>query len=346
MSTNRASKNITERERTQIETLVRANRTAKEIAAQLHRGVSTIYRELQRGKCECMDYEWRFHKAYGADKAAADAHQKARNRSHDLKLGKDYKLAEYIEMQMDGKTSPAVIARRIQKQSFSCTVSKNTIYDWIRKGYLNTDESKLPQGKTKRKPKAPRNKPQAKNILKPSIEHRPSEIALRDAVGHWEMDTVVGTQKGKSTCLLVLTERKTRFELVYRLNTKSARCVVDTIGRLRKHLKQDFTKIFKTITVDNGTEFSDNKGIEQNKVNLYYCHSYSSWERGSNENQNKLVRRHIPKGKSMKNVTQKQAKQIQDWMNDYERAILGWQTPREVFLADLSKHGIDTTYFA
>lgn len=104
---------------------------------------------------------------------------------------------------------------------------------------------------------------------------------------------------------------------------------------------------FKTITVDNGTEFTDANGIEKNKrTTLYYCHPYSSWERGSNENQNKFVRRHIPKGKSMLKVTDKQVKYIQDWMNNYERAILGWQTPKERFLQELSKLGINIGRFA
>lgn len=104
------------------------------------------------------------------------------------------------------------------------------------------------------------------------------------------MDTVVGTSAGPSRCLLVLTERKTRFEIVRMLESKTAREVLCVLRELRQEFGEDFRKLFKTITCDNGCEFAAAKEMEQ-FAPIYYCHPYSSWERGTNENQNKLIRR-------------------------------------------------------
>ena len=117
--------------------------------------------------------------------------------------------------------------------------------------------------------------------------------------------------------------------------------VLDQIER--KVGEKTFRYIFKSITVDNGTEFSDWKGMKSSRRNkkdrtqIFYCHPYSSWERGSNENQNKLVRRWYPKGGSFDKVTKREIKYMENWINDYPRKIFNYSSANELFQKELSK---------
>ena len=142
------------------------------------------------------------------------------------------------------------------------------------------------------------------------------------------MDTVKGKKNVTKGCLLVLTERKTRSELIFKLKDQKSGSVVQAMDQLERKLGDRFTKIFQTITVDNGVEFSDYNGLERSvlhpgkkRTELYYCHAYCSWERPSNENQNKLIRRKIPKGFDIDHVTDKQVVKINQWINLYPRGI-------------------------
>lgn len=110
------------------------------------------------------------------------------------------------------------------------------------------------------------------------------------------MDTVVGLRGKSKKSLLVLTERKTRKEIIMELKRNTAAEVVKSLNKLERKWGKMFYKVFKTITVDNGSEFADFEGMEKaarrkgSRVKLYYCHPYSSCERGSNENQNRMIR--------------------------------------------------------
>ena len=153
------------------------------------------------------------------------------------------------------------------------------------------------------------------------------------------MDTVIGKSAGQSRCLLVLTERKTRYEIVRVLKAKSAREVLRVMGDLHRQMGSDFRKLFRTVTCDNGCEFAAAKEMEK-FTPVFYCHPYSSWERGSNENQNKLIRRFCKKGKSMADVSESYAEYIALWMNNYPRRILGWQRPADLMAAECAALGI------
>ena len=177
-----------------------------------------------------------------------------------------------------------------------------------------------------------------------SIEERPEKIDNREEVGHWEMDSVVGPQGEGSKTLLVLTERKTRKEIIRRVDNHTSQEVVKTLNRLERDMgERKFRETFKTITVDNGTEFSDWEGMEKSRRNkkiprtkIYYCHAYRSCERGSNENQNRMIRRFFPKGTNFDNVSKNAIKEVQKWMNDYPRKILGWLTPDELYNMEIN----------
>lgn len=134
-----------------------------------------------------------------------------------------------------------------------------------------------------------------------------------------------------------MTERKTRYEVIVKMKDQTAASVVSALDRLERRYGAIFYKIFQTITVDNGSEFSDCAGIERScrrkgsRTKVFYCHPYSSYERGSNENLNKMIRRHYPKGTDFRKVTAMAIKWVEDWINRYPRGILGYRSSVEVF---------------
>lgn len=151
------------------------------------------------------------------------------------------------------------------------------------------------------------------------------------------MDCVVGKRRGSGAALLVLSERKSRGEIIYKMPNQTQKSVIDTVNDLERKYGKTFQKTFKTITVDNGSEFLDFKGLEQSihpteksRTNVYYAHPYSSRERGTNENSNKLIRRFIPKGSDIDDFSHKEIAMIQDWMNNYPRGIFGYKTANDI----------------
>ena len=126
------------------------------------------------------------------------------------------------------------------------------------------------------------------------------------------MDSVIGKARGKKQSLLVLTERRTRFEIIFRVSAKTSAATVSALSRIVPRFPEG---TFKTLTVDNGSEFQDADGIQALVPGLYYCHPYTSCERGSNENANRIIRRFLPKGKSMRNIRQKDCDDIASRMN-------------------------------
>ena len=167
----------------------------------------------------------------------------------------------------------------------------------------------------------------------PSITERPEHVNRREEYGHWEIDLVVGRAKSKPV-LLTMAERRSREPLVFKLPDKraaSVRKVFDTLERTQP----DFRERFKTITTDNGPEFLEYKQLTQSihggrRFEVYYCHSYSAWEKGGNENMNRMIRRWFPKGTDFSRVTKKEIAEFQNWLFHYPRKILGWRSPAEL----------------
>ncbi|MCI9510525.1 MAG: IS30 family transposase [Angelakisella sp.] len=170
-----------------------------------------------------------------------------------------------------------------------------------------------------------------------SIEERPKEVKIRETFGHWEMDTVIGKAKGGGPVLLVLTERLTRKEIIRKIGSKTTAEVARALNRLERDMGARFKRIFQTITIDNGSEFMDTAGMEKScctkgtRTKVYYCHPYSSWERGSNENANGIIRRFIPKGTPIEEYSEKDIARVEQWINNYPRKILGYSTAQIFF---------------
>lgn len=203
---------------------------------------------------------------------------------------------------------------------------------------------KLPYRKKKKKQTVKRAR---KTAIGTSIEKRPKYIEEREEFGHWEMDCVVGKRRNKKT-LLVLTERKTRYELILMLKSKTIDEVRKALNRLEKKLYSGFYNLFKSITVDNGAEFSNPDILEKalyrvgKRTNIFYCHPYSSSERGSNENQNKLVRRHFPKSFDFDMLLKKSdIAKAQNWINNYPRKMFNGKSAQYLFDIECKKLGLN-----
>ena len=161
----------------------------------------------------------------------------------------------------------------------------------------------------------------------PSITDRPEHINSREEPGHWEMDLVVSSTKGKGA-LLTLTERTGRVELIQNIPNKKAATVRKKIAGLKKQLPHGMT--IKSVTTDNGSEFLEYEELKKVfSCEIYYCHSYAAWEKGTNENHNRMIRRWFPKGTDFSKVSAREIKECEQWMNNYPRKTLGWLTPLE-----------------
>lgn len=333
-------------DRIKMEALLNAGHSKEEVAEQLHYHRSTIYREYNKGKYMHRNSDYTETQRYSSDlgQKAHDYAQEGKGRS--LKIGNDRELAEYIEDKIvNDKFSPeaALAAAARSDIEFKTTISVRTLYRYIDDGiFLKLTNKNLPI-KSKRKSHNKKVKVQKRANAGESIENRPEEVSARNTFGHWEMDTVKGKKGVTKSCMLVLTERKTREEIVIKLKDQGAASVVDALDRIERKYGDMFYKLFRSITVDNGVEFSDYEGMERSTLRegkrtfVFYCHPYSSWERGSNENNNRLVRRHIPKGEDFENTTDEEIAYIENWINNYPRGIFDYKTSKELFEEELEK---------
>lgn len=339
---DRKNKQLTERERYHIETLLKENKKPWEIAQRLGRHLRTIEREIKKGTVQLLNSDLTYRKEYCADTAQNVYLRNARNKGPELKIGHDHKLAKYIEKRIvQDRYSPDAVIGEIKAKglNFDTSICTKTLYNYIDQGvFANISNKDLPVKKDKKKGVYRKIKIAHKNLKGTSIEERPKEIEERNEYGHWEMDCVVGKQGGSGAVLLVLSERQSREEIIIKLPNKMQESVTEALDRLeKKYGYKKFLEKFKTITMDNGSEFLNFKALERSitkpdkqRVKVYYAHPYSSWERGTNENSNKLIRRFIPKGTDIGNISKALIKQIETWMNNYPRRLLGYKSPNDL----------------
>ena len=254
-----SGKELTYSNRRTIEDLYNSGSKIKEIAEYLHVSLPTIYREISRGKYLHKNTDWTYTEKYSADKSQSVHNFYILARGKNLKVGNDHKFVKYLsKMIKKKKYSPQAIIADINKNNrqFKTQVSYKTIYRYVEAGLVpNVSKKDLPF-RGERKKRKPRQELAPVPEGKRSIEIRPDFINSRSVFGHWEMDTVIGKRE-KGQTLIVLTERKTRFELVFRAKDKSVRSTVRILNRLERRLGKHFKTLFKSITVDNGVEFNN-----------------------------------------------------------------------------------------
>ncbi len=336
-------KHLTREDRIRIEILLNRRTPTSEIAELLGRHQRTIEREIKRGTVEHLDSQLRNIMSYSCETGQRLHDFQATAKGVDLKIDIDKSLAQYIQNGIKKKYSPAVIANQMKKEYRLVQVCTKTIYSYIDQGFIPEVTNNNLWEKKYRKQRHPRKVRTMKGRNRgTSIEQRPSFIEKREEFGHWEMDTVVGGARSSSRALLVLSERKNRYELIFPIKDKTQKSVLGILNKLeRQYGSRSFRNIFKSITVDNGSEFLDYKSMEKSnftkklRTKIFYAHSYCAWERGTNENINKMIRRFVNKGTDIKSYSHQHIKEIQDWINAYPRKILGYASAEEVFNQDL-----------
>lgn len=340
-------KHLSQNDRIKMETMLNSGHKVVEVAEYLHVHRSTIYREMKRGEYTHRNSDYTEETRYSSDLGQKNHDWNAQGKGRNIKIGNDRTLAEYIEGKIiEDKYSPeaALAAAAESGIEFTTSISVRTLYRYIDKGiFLKLTNKDLPV-KGKRKKHNKKVKVQKRASAGESIENRPDEVKDREIFGHWEMDTVKGKQGVTKSCMLVLTERKTRDEIIVKLPDQKAASVVEAVDRLERKWGDMFTKVFRSITVDNGVEFSDYEGLERSVLHegekrtfAFYCHPYSSWERGSNENNNRLIRRHIPKGEDFDEKQDRDIEYIENWINNYPRGIFGFKTSAQLFEEEIRK---------
>lgn len=347
----RRFKHLTWNDRLKIEAFLKCGKPVKEIADEIGVHRNTIYNEIKRGRYTHKNSDWTEEERYSPEIAHAAYKEHLAAKGPGLKIGKDYRLAEYIERRIveDGFSPAAVLGEiKVKGLKFDTTICEATLYSYIKKGvFLTLEMTHLPcKGKQKRSYKRiKKTKPAKRKSAGKSIEKRSPEVAERKNVGHWEMDCVDGKKRTKEA-LLVLSERKARKEIMVKMKDKTRESVVAALDRLERRFGSMFSKIFQTITVDNGSEFADVEGLErsclhkgQKRTQVFYCHPYSSHERGTNENINGMIRRWFPKGTDFGKVSAKDVQAVEDWLNAYPREILGFRTADEVFAEEVAALG-------
>ncbi len=344
---------ISESDRHKIEALYNKGVPVKEIAQILGFSKVSIYAELKRGTYSHRNHDWTETVKYSAYKAQRDADYNSTAKGAHLKIANDYEFAAFVENMILSGYSPEATLEYIKNNNleFKTKICRVTLYSYINKGiFANISNKNLLRKSKKRKSKKVLRMKKLPD-LEHSIELRPEYINDRSEFGHWELDSVIGRrEKGKT--LLVLTERKTRQELIYISEGKTALDTVHVLNTIERKLgTRNFRKIFKSITCDNGTEFSNTYGMEyspitqRQRTTVYYCHPYCSSERGSNENQNAFIRRFIPKGTPISKYTTKDIKDIQDFINEYPRHIFAGKSSSYMFNIELEKLNIKNLIF-
>ncbi len=242
-------------------------------------------------------------------------------------------MRRYVYSGLIKHLSPELIAGRIKIDhpgNSKMTISYEAIYTHI----YNHPQAKLNRKLIKlllhskprrRRPKRPRSE-RVRIIDAVSIDMRPAHVQLRQEVGHWEGDLMIGVKQ--SSAIGTLVERKTRYTHIVKLGNRKSETVTKAFENRLNQMEAIFKK---TMTYDNGMEMALHLSFTTNTGMLvYFAHPYSSWERGTNENTNGLIRRFLPKGTDFNDVTVEQLQIIENRLNNRPRKVLGFRTPLEM----------------
>ena len=303
--------NLSGAERAEIAILNAKRYSLRSIARSLGRSPNTISYELLKNKTR---------RTYDPKKAGAKARLRKRMRRLQwTKIEENRELRHSIIAGLQKKWNPDEISGRMRKEKQRWCISKNSIYRWL---YSNRGQRYCPLLYSKRYHKKKRTGSKRRVLIPNRIDiaRRFRGATTRSRYGHWEKDAVVSRQ-GVSASLAVVEERKSRFVTARKVRTMSPTDhEVVTQGMLQN-------KKTLSITRDNGIE---NRHHEQTAVPSFFCEPYSSWQKGSIENTNKLIRRFFPKGTDFRFVTQREVDDAITVINEKPRRILGYRSALEV----------------
>ena len=314
-------------ERIIIKTLLEEKKEKSYIAKKLSRSRSTVSREINNWIRRPGDR----YDAYLAHWYAQDDIQ---CRRLQCKLNQFPRLKMAVFRGLLSGCSPELIAGRLKlvyPNDPSMQISHESIYRFIYahpQGRINMKLIKLLTRHKSRRRKPRPHKSRVRILDRTSIDQRPKYIEDRQESGHWEGDLMIGRKQ--SSCIGTLVERKIRYTLLVKLPNRKSYVVASAFASKLKHLPDDFKK---SLTYDNGIEMAKHKTFKKRTgMTVYFAHPYSSWERGTNENTNGLVRRFYPKKTDFNLISQKQLDVFQEKLNNRPRKVLGFYTPKEIFI--------------
>jgi IS30 family transposase len=333
-------------ERREIKTLLDDGASYRHISRQLKRSVSTISTEIKQGTTVQRLSNGKTVKKYFPDLGERE-YEKNRNRckSTGIERYSSKFLDELSVVLLKGKRGNQEL-RIHSVESFTKTYvvteaddgvipSVRTSYRIISSGQLPVKDIDLPQKPKRSASGNEKTKPRGGNAKKlgTSISERPKHVLEREGFGHWEGDLVKGKKESGEPALLTLVERKSRFGMVIKVPNFEAQSTYDIVHEL---LTEHGLSCFKSITWDNGSEFSMMSQLEElsnseHELKIYFAHAYSSWERGTNENFNGLLREFIPKGQSISKYSDEYILQCEEALNSRPRKILGFKTAEQVY---------------
>ena len=319
-------KRLTMEEREEISLGLAQGKSRRDVAASLGRTPSTISREILRNKY----YGYHYRAAKSQRRADRLAHLSRRKR----KLDTNEPLRRFVFEHLDMRWTPEQIAKTLKMLyplNMNMRISHEAIYQYLYvwpNGSLRKIILKCLRRRHKYRRIRSKGRPKTEAIQDfISIEQRPKEVADRIIPGDWEGDLLMG--RGNASALGVLVERTTRMTFLVRLKNKDAMTVRIAFARKFKHLPPGLKR---SLTYDNGQEMAQHKLFTKNtRIQVYFAHPHSPWERGTCENTNDILRQFFPKGINFNKVSLRQINNVQKLVNDRPRKTLGFLSPHEVF---------------
>ena len=363
-------KHLTPEDRISIEILHTAGFNNSFVGAFVGKDRSSVKREIDKNAIEIWDinstkspYKEKKQiniKYYSSEKAQKNAEENKLKNRKKCKLDRYPNLRWAVVALLKEKNmdySPDIIANLSKEgkiKDAETRIGTNAIYRAVKARKYGLTINDLPHGRGYYKKKENNPHTQTKEISEKkkeiSIEVMPEKIKNKETDTHFEGDSVVGVKKGTHQTLITLVNTASQFLLIRRSENKTGQATVDTLDRLEEDIPQ-LSEIMESLLLDNGIEFSkieemmrSSKDKEKKRFQIYFTHPYASYERGCNENKNRLIRRYFKKGKQVEDLSDEDILNIARKINNMPRKALGYRTPLEVFENNLKKKGIDTSF--
>ena len=308
---------LTQEDRCQIAALRLERKSYAEIGRRMGRSGSTISREHKRNQCH-WDRKYR----------ASHAQSMTNRRRRESRQGGQFSVEDHREVErlLRKDWSPEQISGCLRRSGM-LRISHETIYQWVLQDKKEGGDlhEHLRCARKQRRKRYGAYDSRGRRAGKRMIGERPKEVETRKTLGHWEIDTVHGSGKHS---VVTIVERKSGYVEIGKIRAVTKEETTRAILKLmNRHLRS-----YKSITADNGCEFHGYKTIEAlTDVPFYFATPHHSWERGTNENTNGLIRQYLPKGADLRFLSQRRCNQIAKILNDRPRKRLGYRTPKEVF---------------
>ena len=363
-------KHLTFEERISIEILHTAGFKNSFIAIFIGKHRSSIGRELDKNSIEiwdinCTKSPYEDSKQaninyYSSEQAQKKAEENKLKNRKKCKLDRFPKLRKAVVELLKEKNmdySPDIIANLSKEGKIKgeeATIGKDAIYRAVKQRKYKLTINDLPHGRSYYKKSKENVHTQTKEISEKkkeiSIEVMPGKIKNNEVDTHFQGDSVIGVAKGIHNTLITLVNTVSQFTFIRRSENKTGQATVDTLDKLEEEIPE-LRKIMETLLLDNGVEFSkieemmkSVKNKEKKRFQVYFAHPYASYERGCNENKNRMIRRYFKKGKLVEDLSDEDILNIARKLNNMPRKALGYKTPLEVFDSNLKKKGIDTSF--